>query len=56
MADLGPSHGGVLVFLQLRAEAVEFVCDCCVCLGYVIFERRVPAIKNQGRYDQNFSQ
>ena len=44
------------MFLQLRTEAVEFVCDCRVCLGYVIFERRVPSEVNQGRDDQNFSQ
>ena len=30
------------MFLQLRAETVDFRCYCCVCLAYVIFERRVP--------------
>ena len=37
------------MFLQLRADTVEFGCDCGACLGYVFFEGRVPAIKNQGR-------
>ena len=55
-ADLVPPHRGVLVFLQFRADAVEFVCDCRVCLRDVIFEGSGPAIKNQGRDDQNFSQ
>ena len=55
-SNLVTAHGGVLVFLQFGSETVEFVCDCCVCLGYVIFERRVPAKVNQGRDDQNFSQ
>ena len=44
------------VFAVLRADTVEFRCDCCVCLGYMILEGRVPAKENQGRDDQNFSQ
>ena len=55
-SELVPPHRGVLVFLQLRANTVEFICDCCVCLGYMFFEGLVPAKVNQGRDDQNFSQ
>jgi hypothetical protein len=55
-SNLVTAHGGLLVFLQFGSEAVEFGCYCSVCLGNVIFEGRVPAKKNQGRDDQNFSQ
>jgi hypothetical protein len=55
-SNLVTAHRGVLVFLQLRTDAVEFGCDCCVRLGYVILEGFVPAKVNQGRDDQNFSQ
>jgi hypothetical protein len=44
------------MFLQLRADTVEFGCYGCVRLGYLLFEGRVPAEVNQGRDDQNFSQ
>ena len=54
-ADLVPPHGGVLVFLQLRAEAAEFRCDCGACLGELILEGFVPAEGNQSRDDYNFS-
>jgi hypothetical protein len=50
------AHGGILVFLQPLPSAVEFRCDRCVRLGYVLIERLVPAKVNQGRDDQNFSQ
>jgi len=50
------AHGGILVFLQLRADAVEFGCDCCARLSNLILKGRVPAKINQGRDDQNFSQ
>jgi hypothetical protein len=50
------AHRGILVFLQPLPETVEFRCYCCVCLGYLLFEGRVPAEVNQGRDDQNFSQ
>ena len=55
-ANLVPPHGGVLVFLHLRAETVEFGCDCCVRLRDLFFERLVPAKGNQGRDDYKFSQ
>jgi hypothetical protein len=55
-ADLVTAHGWVLVFLQLRAEIVEFGCDCGVCLGELILEGFVPAEGNQSRDDYNFSQ
>ena len=54
-ADLS-AHGWVLVFLHLRAEAVEFGCDCCVCLGKLFLEGFAPAEGNQGGDDYNFSQ
>jgi hypothetical protein len=50
------AHRGVLVLLQPLPEAVKFGCYRCVCLGNLLFEGRVPAKKNQGRDDQNFSQ
>jgi len=50
------AHGGILVFLQPLPSAVEFRCDRCVRLRYVLIERLVPAEVNQGRDDQNFSQ
>jgi hypothetical protein len=50
------AHGGVLVFLQPFPGTLEFGCDRCVRLGYVLIERLVPAKVNQGRDDQNFSQ
>ena len=50
------AHRGILVFLQPLPSAVEFRCDRCVRLGYVLIERLVPAKVNQGRDDQNFSQ
>ena len=50
------AHRGVLVFLQPLPETVEIRCYCCVCLGYLLFEGRVPAQVNQGRDYQNFSQ
>ena len=50
------AHGGILVFLQPLPSAVEFRCDRCVRLGYVLIKRLVPAKENQRRDDQNFSQ
>ena len=50
------ANRGILVFLQPLPSAVEFGCDGCVRLGYVLIERLVPAKVNQGRDDQNFSQ
>jgi hypothetical protein len=50
------AHGGILVFLQPLPETVEFRCYCCVRLGYLLFEGRVPAEVNQGRDNQNFSE
>jgi hypothetical protein len=44
------------VFLHLRTQAVEFSCDCCVCLGYVILEGLAPAKENQGRDNQDLSE
>jgi hypothetical protein len=55
-ANLISAHGGVLVFLQLRADPVELGRDCCVCLRDLFLERFVPAEVNQGRDDHNFSQ
>src|SRR5262249_27215684 len=46
---------GVLVFLQRRPEIVQFGCDCSVCLGYLFFERFVPAKVNQAGNDQNLN-
>jgi hypothetical protein len=55
-AELVSPYRWIFVFLQPLAEAVELVCDRSVCLGDVIFERRVPAKINQGCDDQNFNQ
>ena len=49
------AHGGILVFLQPLPSAVEFRCDRCVRLGYVLIERLVPAKVNQGANNQNFN-
>ena len=55
-AKLVSAHGGVLVFLQAPSRDRGVWLYCCVRLGYLIFEGRVPAKENQGRDDQNFSQ
>ena len=48
-------HRGVLVFLQSRPEIVQFRCNCSVCLGYLFFERFVPAKVNQAGDNQNLN-
>ena len=49
------AHGGILVFLQPLPSAVEFRCDRCVRLGYVLIERLVPAEENHRRNDHDFN-
>jgi hypothetical protein len=54
--DLVTAHGGVLVFLQPFAEAVEVGCYCSICLGNLFAEGLSPAKINHGGDDRKFNQ